>query len=518
MLLALRSLDIGKRLTLLSGILLCLLALTGLMGVRALISADADMRRVYEQNTVPLVIVGEALSHLYQARTLVVSGLGAESSDAADGYFKQVAPASEQLTKQLTDYAAALTRETDRGQAVAVHALAKQYLASSDKVISLAKSGDFEAATSLMRGDSDKIFRSSRDALLASMVRERDNALSSFNQNTASNRSTRTGMVVLLVLGLLLGAGLSYAIATSISRPLRQAVVIAAGVADGDLTQTITSTSSDEVGQLLSALGRMNASLVGIVTTLKSSADEVLLGSGEIASGNLNLSIRTESQASQLQEAAASMEELSTTVRQNADNARQANQLASGACEVAVRGGDVVGQVVATMKGINDSSKQIADITSVIDGIAFQTNILALNAAVEAARAGEQGRGFAVVASEVRMLAQRSAAAAKEIKSLIATSVERVHQGTNLVDQAGGTMSEVVSAIRHVAGIVGDISSASTGQNAGVARVCEAVTLMDQSTQQNAALVEQSAAAAESLKRQAQQLVQAVSAFKLQSP
>jgi methyl-accepting chemotaxis protein len=322
-------------------------------------------------------------------------------------------------------------------------------------------------------------------------------------------------MAVLAGVALLAGLTIAYLIQRSVAHPLWRAVAVAERVADGDLTQSIESTSTDEVGQLLAALGRMNGSLVGIVTTLKSSAEGVSLGSSEIASGNLDLSGRTETQASALQQTAASMEQLSATVRQNADNARQASQLASGASEVAVRGGDVVGQVVTTMKGINDSSKKIADITAVIDGIAFQTNILALNAAVEAARAGEQGRGFAVVASEVRSLAQRSAAAAKEIKSLIATSVERVDQGTSLVDQAGSTMTEVVSAIRRVADIVGEISSASVEQSAGVVQVGQAITQMDQATQQNAALVEQSAAAAENLKQQAQQLVQAVSAFKL---
>jgi methyl-accepting chemotaxis protein len=239
------------------------------------------------------------------------------------------------------------------------------------------------------------------------------------------------------------------------------------------------------------------------------------VASAEIAQGNNDLSRRTEEQASALEETAASMEQLSATVKQNADNAKQANQLAMGASTVAVKGGEVVSQVVTTMKGINDSSKKIADIISVIDGIAFQTNILALNAAVEAARAGEQGRGFAVVASEVRSLAGRSADAAKEIKGLITASVERVEQGTALVDEAGATMTEVVTSIRRVTDIMGEISAASSEQSAGVAQVGEAITLMDQATQQNAALVEESAAAAESLKQQAQQLVQAVQVFEL---
>jgi len=259
----------------------------------------------------------------------------------------------------------------------------------------------------------------------------------------------------------------------------------------------------------------MQAQLSRIVGAVRQSADNISTASNEVAQGNNDLSARTEEQASALEETAASMEELSSTVKQNADNAKQANQLALGASTVAIKGGEVVSQVVTTMKGINDSSKKIADIISVIDGIAFQTNILALNAAVEAARAGEQGRGFAVVASEVRSLAGRSADAAKEIKTLITASVERVEQGTALVDQAGTKMSEVVDAIKRVTDIMGEISAASQEQSAGVAQVGEAVTQMDQATQQNAALVEESAAAAESLKAQAQQLVSAVSVFKL---
>jgi len=262
----------------------------------------------------------------------------------------------------------------------------------------------------------------------------------------------------------------------------------------------------------------LKATLVRVqnaVASVREGAQTIETASTEIAQGNNDLSARTEQQASALEQTAASMEELSSTVKQNADNARQGNQLALSASSVAVKGGEVVGQVVETMKGINDASRKIADIIGVIDGIAFQTNILALNAAVEAARAGEQGRGFAVVASEVRSLAGRSADAAKEIKTLINTSVERVEQGTSLVDQAGATMTEVVSSIRRVTDIMGEISAASTEQSAGVAQVGEAVTQMDQATQQNAALVEQSAAAAESLKSQAQQLVQAVAVFKL---
>jgi len=286
-------------------------------------------------------------------------------------------------------------------------------------------------------------------------------------------------------------------------------------LSDGDLTLPLIARSNDELGAVARAMESFRLRLANSLGTVRTSADRVASASADMASGNMDISHRTEEQAGALQKTAASMEQLGTTVRQNADNARQANQLAMGASTVAIQGGEVVGRVVDTMKGINESSKKIADIISVIDGIAFQTNILALNAAVEAARAGEQGRGFAVVAAEVRNLAQRSAEAAKEIKVLISTSVDRVDQGTKLVDQAGITMTEVVSSIKRVTDIVGEISGASSEQSSGVSEVGQSISQMDQATQQNAALVEQSAAATESLKAEAEQLVRAVSRFKL---
>jgi methyl-accepting chemotaxis protein len=301
----------------------------------------------------------------------------------------------------------------------------------------------------------------------------------------------------------------------NISSSLHDAQALADAVAQGDLTQHIESHGKDEVARLVQSMVAMRQSLVNVVSNVRQGSEGVATASAEIAQGNNDLSARTESQASALEETAASMEELGSTVQHNAENARQASQLAQNASTVAIRGGEVVGQVVETMKGINDSSRKIADIIGVIDGIAFQTNILALNAAVEAARAGDQGRGFAVVASEVRSLAGRSAEAAKEIKSLIGSSVERVEQGSALVDQAGITMTEVVSSIRRVTDIVAEISAASSEQSAGVNQVGEAVTQMDQVTQQNAALVEQMAAAASSLKSQASDLVQVVAQFRL---
>ena len=328
--------------------------------------------------------------------------------------------------------------------------------------------------------------------------------------------SIRNTVLVTGVLALLAAVVFAVALTRRVTEPLTRSVKALRAIAAGDLAVRFDTAGQGETGILLQTLKEMQGSLATVVAQVRQGSEGVATASAEISQGNSDLSSRTESQASALEETAASMEELAATVRQNADSAHQANQLARNASTVAIQGGEVVNQVVDTMKGINDASRKISDIISVIDGIAFQTNILALNAAVEAARAGEQGRGFAVVASEVRSLAGRSADAAKEIKSLINASVERVEAGTELVDRAGATMTEVVSSIKRVTDIVAEITAASSEQASGVAQVGEAVTQMDQATQQNAALVEEMAAAAISLKSQAQDLVEVVAAFKLE--
>ncbi|MGC4061251.1 MAG: methyl-accepting chemotaxis protein [Aquabacterium sp.] len=385
------------------------------------------------------------------------------------------------------------------------------------RLIQLSREGESKQpqADDYYRGPSNEAFLAAMDATSDLITLNDKGSVSAHEEAQHTYAQARAWVIMLVLAAMGAAAFMAIWITRLITGPMNRAVDAAQRIADGDLTMKLQTQGHDETAQLLSALSEMQGKLARIVGGVRNGADSVATASAEIAQGNLDLSQRTEQQASALEQTAASMEQLGSTVRQNADSATQANQLAQGASQVAVRGGEVVGQVVETMKGINDSSRKIADIISVIDGIAFQTNILALNAAVEAARAGEQGRGFAVVASEVRSLAQRSAEAAKEIKRLIVASVERVEQGSTLVDQAGTTMQEVVTAIQRVSDIVAEITTASSEQSSGVSQVSEAVSLMDQATQQNAALVEQSAAAAESLKAQAQQLVHAVSVFKL---
>jgi methyl-accepting chemotaxis protein len=496
-------------------------AIVSMIGIRSMSLLNDEANTMYERELI-------GISHIKEANiNLVYVGRDRRSAILAT----TPAQRSEYLAK--ADKALATSREfIDKARPMFFSDKGKQTLADLDSAWKdFASQGkDFDAKIAaapldqraelaqVLFGSFAQLVNKIDDHMSVLAGLKEDNAKDAAARTTTLYNQSRLLMLALVAGGLLLGIAIGVWLTRSLTRQLgtepATAAELAHSVANGDLSVKIDLRAGDTTS-LMASMKAMRDSLVKVVGNVRQNAEGVATASAQIAQGNQDLSSRTEEQASALEETAASMEELSSTVKQNADNARQANQLALNASMVATKGGDVVGQVVGTMKGINDSSKKIADIISVIDGIAFQTNILALNAAVEAARAGEQGRGFAVVASEVRSLAQRSAEAAKEIKSLINASVERVEQGSTLVDQAGETMTEVVNAIKRVTDIMGEISSASSEQSAGVAQVGEAITQMDQATQQNAALVEESAAAAESLKAQAQQLVQAVAVFKL---
>ena len=511
----LENISIGKRLTLGFTIILAFAMLITGIGVwrlQGVATATRDMMQV------PLA-KERMISDWYGK---VDSGIRrttaiARSSDPALGaFFAEESKASSAISSELQKKVEELIVDADeKALFVRIGEQRKVYLSSRDQVAKLKAAGELEQADKIF----ETVFRpgtASYQALmmdLLKMQRARIDATAAHIDDIAA--SSRKLLYVLATLVLAFGAFSSWLLTTGITGPLRQAVTAARRVAGGDLTGHIDDSARDETGQLLSALKDMNASLLGIVNEVRSGTDHITTSSSEIAAGNQDLSRRTEQQAGALEETASSMEELTSTVKHNADNARQANQLAASAAQVAVKGGEVVAQVVDTMDSINQSSRKIVDIIAVIDGIAFQTNILALNAAVEAARAGEQGRGFAVVASEVRNLAQRSASAAKEIKELIGDSVEKVNQGSKLVADAGTTMGEIVSSVHRVSDMITEITAASNEQSAGINEVYEAIGAMDAVTQQNAALVEQAAAAAESMQQQAAALAQAVSVFKV---
>ncbi|MCS0611167.1 methyl-accepting chemotaxis protein [Massilia kyonggiensis] len=428
----------------------------------------------------------------------------------ADGV--KTAARSTELLKQIE---ALLDGDEERALFTRITELRKAYTSAKERAIKAKAGGDTAEAERILNQEyipTSEAYEG-KQAELVKMQQGRIDTIAKDIDN-ASRNSARAIMIVAGV-AVLFGAICAWVLANAIVRPIRQAVDVAEKVAGGDLTQHIDASGTCETGALLRALRHMNDGLVAIVSQVRSGTDTIATASAEISAGNMDLSSRTEQQAGSLGTTASTVEELTGTVRQNADNARQASQLSIAASEIATQGGAVVDQVVQTMGAINDSSKKIVDIISVIDGIAFQTNILALNAAVEAARAGEQGRGFAVVAGEVRTLAQRSAAAAKEIKALIVDSVSKVEDGTKLVDQAGMTMSEVVDSIRKVSDIVAEIASASGEQSTGIEQVNKAIADMDSSTQHNAALVEESAAAATALRDQADKLAEVVALFNI---
>jgi len=509
-----QSLRIGTRLMLGFGIVLLLLVLAVGLSYRQISSIGPRLELLMTlQQLQETAQDWRTQTQLNATRTDAVARAGG-SGPVADFFAPQIKTTSARIN-ELQD---SLTRSIDneRGKALLaeIAAARKAYVDIRNQVFAELKAGEAETALQTLEGR----MRPASETYVGTISRIADFQAERVRDETAQivaeSHHTQWLMLALAAACLAIGIVAAWLITGSVVRPLHAAIHEAEEVGRGDLSRTIHASGSDETAQLTHALAGMQQALRGLVGSVRQNADGVATASAEIATGNNDLSARTEAQAGALEQTAASMEQLSATVRQNADNAEQADQLAQDATRVAQQGGAVVGEAVERMRGIEDSSRKIGDIIGTIDAIAFQTNILALNAAVEAARAGEQGRGFAVVASEVRMLAQRSAEAAREIKGLIGDSVERIEEGAGLVNRAGETMQQVVAAIGRVAGIVREISAASREQSAGVAQVGEAITQMDQATQQNAALVEESAAAAESLRQQADELVKLVSTFK----
>jgi methyl-accepting chemotaxis protein len=512
---SMKNLTIGTRL---AGGFALVLALMTLMTAFGIFHMQTVAQATQEMMREPLAkerMVGDwyRLIHTSVRRTSAI----AKSTDPSLGAFfaDDLAAATQEINGLQKNVEALLGTQAERNAFDNIGAARKRYVKSRDTIVALKKEGKLDEAEAVLMNTfqpDGKAYQAALNALLDLQRKAIDAEARRIDEMYHSNRR------VLIICGaavLALGAFCAWWLTRGIVVPLNRAVEIACSVAGNDLRSDIVVTSSDETGRLLSALKTMNDGLAHIVGQVRSGTEHMTSASSQIAAGNMDLSARTEQQAGALEETASSMEELTSTVRQNADNARQANQLATSASEVAVRGGAVVGEVVQTMESINASARKIVDIISVIDGIAFQTNILALNAAVEAARAGEQGRGFAVVAGEVRNLAQRSAAAAKEIKALIGDSVGKVDAGSKLVEQAGATMAEVVQSIHRVTDIMGEITTASVEQSAGIEQVNDAIADMDGVTQQNAALVEEAAAAAASMRQQAEALAAVVAVFKL---
>ena len=516
----LTQLKIGQRLGLGFAALLLLLLTVAAAGVFSANHLNDRVLYFVESTTPSLTAVADIREDLQDTRRFELRHAVQSSIADMDQTEVLMAKSHAELKAGITGYEKRVSDDEDRKRWHQASENVAAYLGAWPKLREISRRKATEPAASaelqkLMFGESIKGFNSARDSLAKLSSYNTELAAKGAQEAKASYRSALILTASLCAGAVLLGVVVAVRITRSITSPIDQAVAMARAVAEGDLSTQIEVRGHDETAQLLNALKDMTSSLANIVGTVRASSDSIATGSAQIATGNQDLSQRTEEQASNLQQTAASMEELSGTVKTSADTARQANQLASSASSAALKGGQAVGQVVTTMTEIAHSSKKIADIISVIDGIAFQTNILALNAAVEAARAGEQGRGFAVVAGEVRTLAQRSAQAAKEIKSLIGESVEKVENGSRLVLDAGKTMDDIVTHVKRVTDLIGEISSASVEQSQGIGQIGDAVAQLDQVTQQNAALVEESAAAAESLKHQAASLAQTVAVFKL---
>jgi len=493
-----------------------LLLVLGCIGLFRLTKSDQALNTVYAQRTVPITLLSE-IQYLQLQSQLALSLVQIEATEAQTALSTKAVQANTAQANKLWDqYKSIPSDPAEEKLATAYWDAQTKYMQEAiQPALTQLQANELFTANLLMREKVRPMFESIRQQSNALVSTLAQGTKQQYESSIARNAAIRTMSLAALFAGLVFSAVFGWSLMKGITVPLKRAVAIANSVAGGNLSQNIRTDGTNEVSDLLRALAAMQEGLVNVVSSVRRGSEGVASACSEIAQGNHDLSTRTEHQASTLEETSASMEELSEAVKHNAESARQANQLAMGASNVAVQGGEVVGQVVSTMKGINDASRKISDIIGVIDGIAFQTNILALNAAVEAARAGEQGRGFAVVASEVRSLAGRSAEAAKEIKTLINDSVQRVELGTTLVDKAGATMAEVVASIQRVTDIMGEISAASSEQSAGVSQIGQAVNQMDHVTQQNAALVEEMAASASSLQSQAEDLVQSVAVFSL---
>jgi len=511
-----KHLSIKSRLIFVIAFLAVELIAGAVIGIYNLGVANAELKQMYDHRLVGLSHVGQVTQLVTANQLAVAKAVSLEDGGKRNAALETVDANIAVISKILDSYRQMPMNDTERALYDQFTQARKTFVEQGIRpAMAAIRAGDNLGAVALLNGEMTRLYLPLND-LGAKLVKEQqDAALKEYQASQSTFELVRAVCLAGLVFGLVMAAFVGWVLVRAIVRPLEQAVAIAGAVAQGDLTQTIDVTSNDETGRLLQALKNMNDSLVKIVSQVRTGTDNIATASSQIAAGNLDLSSRTEQQAGSLEETASSMEELTSTVKQNADNARQANALATSASEVAGKGGAVVEQVVQTMGAINASATRIVDIIAVIDGIAFQTNILALNAAVEAARAGEQGRGFAVVAGEVRSLAQRSAAAAKEIKLLIDDSVDKVHHGSELVDRAGATMQEIVQSVNRVTDIMAEITAASQEQTAGIEQINGAVAQMDQVTTQNAALVEEASAAAASLQEEASALAQTVGAFKL---
>jgi methyl-accepting chemotaxis protein len=511
-----KNISIKARLIFVIALLGVELILGAAVGLFSLSHANSGLQSLYANSIVCLGQLDQIVRRLDENQTLLARALTAEA-DKVPALLEEVERNKAVIEEQWKAYAQTEMTGPEQEAASRFSGARETFQAEAlQPAVAALRAGDMARASAVVHGAMNTQFvpvRDSIDELIKVQMAQADEAR---KESQSTYETVRLVCLSGMALGLVLAAVIGTMLVRGIVRPLDEAVRVAGAVAAGDLTQDIAIGANDETGRLMRSLDEMNSGLAGIVGRVRTGTDTIATAASEIAAGNLDLSGRTEQQAAALEQTASSMEELTATVKQNADNARQANGLALSASSVAAKGGDVMTQVVSTMSEINASATRIADIINVIDGISFQTNILALNAAVEAARAGEQGRGFAVVAGEVRTLAQRSAAAAKEIKGLIDDSVERVNHGSELVDQAGATMGEIVQSVSRVTAIMTEIMNASQEQTTGIEQVNQAITQMDQATQQNAALVEQASAAAQALREEAESLARTVGIFNVQ--